>query len=102
MRLETRPHHVERAVRSTQPQDPPRDGLRHVPAGTLASAYGGTAGWAAQAAAATALGQASNGRFARHMACNTTPSLRATATAARLKPRRCTSPTPQVFGLASG
>ena len=54
--------------------------------------------WPAQAGAgAVASGQAWNGRPAFHMACSTTPILRASATAARLNPRRWTSPSPHAF-----
>ena len=42
-------------------------------------------------------GQAWNGVPAFHIACSTTPSLRASATAARLNPRRWTSLRPHVF-----
>lgn len=44
-----------------------------------------------------AVGQAWNGLFSVHVACSTTPILRATATAARLNPRRWISPGPHAF-----
>lgn len=49
-----KPNHVERAVQSTQPRAPPREGLRHVPAGMSECACGGTVGRTGQAATATA------------------------------------------------
>jgi hypothetical protein len=101
MRLETRPLHVERAVR--WPGRKTHRGMACVASRQGRLRRPGRLNpkrlISQRQAAAGALGQASKGLPAFHMACSTTLSLRATATAARLNPRRCTSPnTPSLQG----
>lgn len=90
-----------------RPQDPTRADPARVPAGTPLPALhrrismnGSRARWP-PLPHAVATGHGWNGVPARHIACSTTASLRATATAACLNPRRSTRARPQVLRAES-
>ena len=89
-----------------RPQDPTRDGSARVPAGTPLSASRQRISVndfraPRQRTPHTAVGQGWNGVPARHIACSTTASLRATATAACLNPMRSTRARPHAFRAES-
>ena len=89
-----------------RPQDPTRDCSARVPAGTPLSASRQRISVndvcaPRQRTPHTAVGQGWNGVHARHIACSTTASLRATATAACLNPMRSTRARPHAFRAES-